>query len=191
MYPPMTSESSAGDFSFESYVGLSRKRYRSHAATMTSSIHATRALVHSLADLLPHRKRYWYGGRCWVDVEDEVEVEVQSSDREHLEQVEEGLQDIYDHVIKIPLQRYWYGGRCWVDVEDEVEVEVQSSDRGTMEVGVDMVVGIDIRDGMLIIRCCRAFGAGINEVRHQRPHFVSYVELFPRIYQYVDWHRRP
>nr|GFB13627.1 hypothetical protein [Tanacetum cinerariifolium] len=33
-----------------------------------------------------------------------------------------------------------------VDVEDEVEVEVESSDRGTIEVGVDMVVGIDIRD---------------------------------------------
>ncbi|GJS03453.1 putative reverse transcriptase domain-containing protein [Tanacetum coccineum] len=65
-----------------------------------------------------------------VDVEDEVEDEVESSDRgtmevgvdvavrigildgmlmpdvvEHLEQVEEGLQDIYDHVITIPLQR--------------------------------------------------------------------------------------
>ncbi|GJV13800.1 hypothetical protein Tco_1355341 [Tanacetum coccineum] len=65
-----------------------------------------------------------------VDVEDEVEDEVESSGRgtmevrvdmvagidihhamlmpdvvERLEQVEEGLQDIYDHVIEIPLQR--------------------------------------------------------------------------------------
>nr|GEV62007.1 reverse transcriptase domain-containing protein [Tanacetum cinerariifolium] len=32
---------------------------------------------------------------------------------------------------------------------------------------------------------------GINEGRHRRPYFVSYVELFPRIYQYFDWHRRP
>ncbi|GKC41460.1 hypothetical protein Tco_1059182, partial [Tanacetum coccineum] len=41
-----------------------------------------------------------------VDVEDEVEDEVKSSDRGTMkEQVEEGLQDIYDHVIKIPLQR--------------------------------------------------------------------------------------
>nr|GEX85431.1 reverse transcriptase domain-containing protein [Tanacetum cinerariifolium] len=65
-----------------------------------------------------------------VDVEDEVEDEVESSDRgtmevgvdvaagidipdgmlmpdavEHLEQVEEGLQDIYEHVVEIPLQR--------------------------------------------------------------------------------------
>ncbi|GKB89199.1 hypothetical protein Tco_0961471 [Tanacetum coccineum] len=64
------------------------------------------------------------------DVEDKVEDEVKSSERgtmevgvdvatginipdamlmpdtvEHLEQVKEGLQDIYDHVIEIPLQR--------------------------------------------------------------------------------------
>nr|GEY01602.1 hypothetical protein [Tanacetum cinerariifolium] len=32
----------------------------------------------------------------------------------------------------------------------EVEDEVESSDRGTMEVGVDVVVGIDIPDGMLM-----------------------------------------
>ncbi|GJS14094.1 hypothetical protein Tco_0408566, partial [Tanacetum coccineum] len=36
------------------------------------------------------------------------------------------------------------------DVEDEVEDEVESSNRGTMEVGVDMVVGIHIPDGMLM-----------------------------------------
>nr|GFC40324.1 hypothetical protein [Tanacetum cinerariifolium] len=33
-----------------------------------------------------------------------------------------------------------------VDVDDEVEDEVESSDRGTIEVEVDMVVGIDIHD---------------------------------------------
>nr|GEX19335.1 hypothetical protein [Tanacetum cinerariifolium] len=37
-----------------------------------------------------------------------------------------------------------------VDVDDEVEDEVESSDRGTMEVEVDMVVGIDIHDGMVM-----------------------------------------
>nr|GEU90620.1 hypothetical protein [Tanacetum cinerariifolium] len=37
-----------------------------------------------------------------VDVEDEVEDVVESSDRE---QVEEGLQDIYENVMEIPLQR--------------------------------------------------------------------------------------
>ncbi|GJY83502.1 hypothetical protein Tco_0496878 [Tanacetum coccineum] len=38
-----------------------------------------------------------------------------------------------------------------VDVEDEVEDEVESSDRGTMEVGVDVVTGIDIPDAMLML----------------------------------------
>ncbi|GJX18066.1 putative reverse transcriptase domain-containing protein [Tanacetum coccineum] len=53
MYPPMTSESSARDSSSESSAGPSRKRCRSSVVIMTSSIHATRALVPSYADLLP------------------------------------------------------------------------------------------------------------------------------------------
>ncbi|GJX15450.1 putative reverse transcriptase domain-containing protein [Tanacetum coccineum] len=58
MYPPMTSESSARDSSSESSAGSSRKRCRSPAATVTSSILATRALVPSRVDLLPPRKRF-------------------------------------------------------------------------------------------------------------------------------------
>nr|GEX22189.1 hypothetical protein [Tanacetum cinerariifolium] len=56
--PLTTSESSAGDSSSESSTGPSRKRCRSPPATMTSSIHATRALVPSRADLLLSRKRF-------------------------------------------------------------------------------------------------------------------------------------
>ncbi|GJZ18287.1 hypothetical protein Tco_0554410 [Tanacetum coccineum] len=83
-----------------------------------------------------------------VDVEDEVEDEVKSSERgtmevgvdvvvridipdamympdvvEHLEHVEEGLQDIYEHVIEIPLQRIEdiETGQREIGVEDEVE----------------------------------------------------------------------
>ncbi|GJV38372.1 hypothetical protein Tco_1410849 [Tanacetum coccineum] len=37
-----------------------------------------------------------------------------------------------------------------VDVEDEVKDEVESSDRGTIEVRVDVVVGINIPNGMLM-----------------------------------------
>nr|GEW43143.1 hypothetical protein [Tanacetum cinerariifolium] len=98
MYLPTTFESSARDSSFESSVGPSHKRCRSFAATMTSSIHATRALVPSRADLLPPRKRF----RESISPEDSVEEEI---DTDRLEQVEEGLHDIYDHVIEIPLQR--------------------------------------------------------------------------------------
>ncbi|GKF29401.1 hypothetical protein Tco_0095743 [Tanacetum coccineum] len=82
-------------------------------------------------------------------LEDEVEDEVESSDRgtievgvdlaaridipdamlmpdavEHLEQVKDGLQDIYDHVIEIPLQRI-------EDIETG-QREINVSLRGTM-----------------------------------------------------------
>ncbi|GJW97837.1 hypothetical protein Tco_0179645 [Tanacetum coccineum] len=121
MYPPTTSESSAGDSSSESSAGPSRKRCRSPAATVTSSIHATRALVPSRADLLPPRKRF----RDSISPEDSVEEDINA----------DVLADIKA-----------YATTDEVDVEDEVEDEVKSSDRGTMEVGVDVVVGIDIPD---------------------------------------------
>ncbi|GJU43336.1 hypothetical protein Tco_1200602 [Tanacetum coccineum] len=111
MYPPTTSKSSVGDSSSESSAGSSRKRCRSSVATMTSSIHATRALVPSRADLLLPLDR---------DVEARIDAGIGM-------EVDVG-----------------------VEVEDEVEDEVESSDRGTMEVGVDVVVGIDIPDGMLM-----------------------------------------
>nr|GEX06312.1 putative reverse transcriptase domain-containing protein [Tanacetum cinerariifolium] len=146
MYLPTTFESSARDSSFESSVRPSRKRCRSPAATVTSSIHNSRALVLSRADLLLPRKRFRDSispednmdilarvDACVdmkVDVEDEVEGEVEFSDRgtievrvnvvaridilddmlmhdavEHLEQVEELVQDIYRQVIEIHLER--------------------------------------------------------------------------------------
>nr|GEY34854.1 hypothetical protein [Tanacetum cinerariifolium] len=58
MYPPTTSESSARDSSLESSAGPSQKRCRSPATIVTSSIHSTRALVPSRADLLSPRKRF-------------------------------------------------------------------------------------------------------------------------------------
>ncbi|GJT24543.1 reverse transcriptase domain-containing protein [Tanacetum coccineum] len=149
MYPPTTSESSARDSSSESSVGLSRKRCRSPAATMTSFIYVARDLVPSRANLLLPRKRF----RDSISPEDSVEEdidfneladieadatavevaidrdakagvdacigmevdvgvnvkykvkdEVESSDRGTIE-VEEGVQDIYEHVMEIPLQR--------------------------------------------------------------------------------------
>ncbi|GKD51273.1 hypothetical protein Tco_1280249, partial [Tanacetum coccineum] len=69
MYPPTTSESSAGDSSSESSAEPSRKRCRSPAATVTSYIHVTRALVPSRVDLLPPRKKF----RDSISPEDSVE----------------------------------------------------------------------------------------------------------------------
>ncbi|GJW97438.1 hypothetical protein Tco_0179246, partial [Tanacetum coccineum] len=147
MYPPTTFDSLAGDSSFESSAGPSRKRCRSPAATMTSSIHATRALVPSSADLLPPRKRF----RDYISPEDSVEEDIDADE----------LADIKANAtaVEVAVDRDVVAGvdACidievdvGVDVEDEVEGEVESSDRGTMKVGVDVVAGIDIPDGMLM-----------------------------------------
>ncbi|GKC98832.1 hypothetical protein Tco_1169107, partial [Tanacetum coccineum] len=88
--------------------------WRSPSATLSLSIHATRALVPS------HIKD--------DATDDEVAV-----DRD----VEAGV----DACIGMEVN---FG----VDAEDEVEDEVESSDRGTIEVGVDVVVGVDIPDAM-------------------------------------------
>nr|GEX98067.1 hypothetical protein [Tanacetum cinerariifolium] len=124
MYPPTTSKSLAGDSSFKSSVGPSRKRCMPPTTTVTLSIHDTRALVPSRAELLPPQ-----------DIKAEatnVEVAV---DRDVKAGIDAGIG------MKVDAR---------VDVEDEVKDEVESCDRGTMEVGVDMVAGIDIPDGMLM-----------------------------------------
>ncbi|GKE38324.1 hypothetical protein Tco_1461729, partial [Tanacetum coccineum] len=102
MYPPTTSESSVGNSSSESSAGPSRKRCRSPAATVTSSIYV---LFHQMIVLMRTLMSMCIG----------MEVNVR------------------------------------IDVEDEVEDEVESSDRGTMEIRVDVVTGIDIPDGMLML----------------------------------------
>ncbi|GKE90658.1 hypothetical protein Tco_1571753 [Tanacetum coccineum] len=147
MYPPTTSESLAGDSSSESSIGPSRKRCRSPAATVTSSIHATRALVPSRADLLPPRKRF----RDSISPEDSVEEDIDT----------DVLADIEADVVavEVAVDRDGVAGvdtgigievDVGVDVEDEVEDEVESSDRGTIEVRVDVVVEMGILDGMLM-----------------------------------------
>ncbi|GJT86244.1 putative reverse transcriptase domain-containing protein [Tanacetum coccineum] len=147
MYPPMTSKSLAGDSSSESSAGPSRKRCRSHVATMTSYIHALRDLVPSRADLLPPRKRF----RDFISPEDSVKEDIDTDVLADIEAdatvvgvaVDRDVEAVVDTSIGMEVD-------VRVDVEDEVEDEVESSDRGTMEVGVDVVVGIDILDGMLM-----------------------------------------
>ncbi|GJS88247.1 hypothetical protein Tco_0770883 [Tanacetum coccineum] len=116
---------------------------RSLAATMTSSIHATRALVPSYVDLLPHCKRF----KDSISSEDSVKEDI---DTDVLEDIEANAM-----AIEVAVERDVVTGvdACIdmeVDVEDEVENEVESNDRGTMEIGVDVVSGIDIPDGMFI-----------------------------------------
>ncbi|GJX08826.1 hypothetical protein Tco_0196758 [Tanacetum coccineum] len=116
MYPPMTSESSAGDSSSESSTGPSRKRCRDSISPEDS--------VEEDIDM-----------DVLEDIEaDATAVEV-SVDRDVEVRVDAGINmeaDVGD------------------DVKDKVEDEVESSERGTMEVGVDVAVGIDIPDAMLM-----------------------------------------
>nr|GEX85458.1 hypothetical protein [Tanacetum cinerariifolium] len=135
------------DSSFESSTGPSRKRCRSPAATVTSSIHSTRALVPSCADLLLPRKRF----RDFISPEDSVEEDI---DTDVLEDIE-----VDATTVKVAADRDVKAGSngcismevdVGINVEDEVEEEVESSDRGTKKVGVDMDAGIDILDSMLM-----------------------------------------
>ncbi|GKE27481.1 hypothetical protein Tco_1442865 [Tanacetum coccineum] len=147
MYPSTTSESSAGDSFFKSSARPSHKRCRSSTATVTSSIHAMRALVPSRIDLLPPRKRF----RDSILPEDSVEEDI---DTDVLEDIEADVM-----AIKVAVDRDVEVGvdagidmevNVGIDVEDKVEDEVESSDRGTIEVGVDVAAGINIPDAMLM-----------------------------------------
>nr|GEW05152.1 hypothetical protein [Tanacetum cinerariifolium] len=124
MYPPTTSESSTGDSSFESSAGPSHKRCRSPAATVTSSIHSTRALVHSRIDLLPPRNRF----RDSISPENSVEVDIDTDVLEDIEAdattvevaVDWDVEDGSDVGIGIEVN-------VRIDVEDDVEDKVESS----------------------------------------------------------------
>ncbi|GJY78726.1 hypothetical protein Tco_0484527 [Tanacetum coccineum] len=148
MYPPMTSESSAGDSSSESSAGPSRKRCRSPAATMTLPIHATRALVPSRADFLPPRKRF----RDFISPEDSVEEDINTDVLEDIEADATAVKVAVDRDVNAEVDAgIDMEVDVGVDVEDKVEDEVESSDRGTMEVGVDVVAEIDIPNAMLML----------------------------------------
>ncbi|GKA79678.1 hypothetical protein Tco_0786274 [Tanacetum coccineum] len=143
MYPLTTSESSAGDSSFELSAGPSRKRCRSPAATVTSFIYATRALAPSRADLLPPRKRF----RDSISLEDSVEEDIDTDVLADIEADATVDEVVVDRDVEVGVDA---GIGMEVDVGIDVEDEVESSDRGTMEVGVDVVAEIDIPDGMLM-----------------------------------------
>nr|GEX45712.1 hypothetical protein [Tanacetum cinerariifolium] len=147
MYPTMITELLAEDSSSESSVGPSRKRCRSPTVTLTSFIHATRALVHSRVDLLPPRKRF----RDSISPDDSVEKNIDTNVLEDIEANATAVEVAVDKDVEAEVDTgFDMEIDVGVDVEYEVEDEVESSDRGTIEVGVDVVIGIDILDGMLM-----------------------------------------
>ncbi|GJU03478.1 putative reverse transcriptase domain-containing protein [Tanacetum coccineum] len=143
MYLSTTSESLAGDSSSESSAEPSCKKCRCLAATVTSPIHATRALVSSRADLLLPRKRF----RDSFSPDDSVEEDI---DTDVLEDIEADATTVEVAVNRDVVTGIDVGIGMEVDVWFDVEDEVESSDRGTMKVGVDVVARIDILDAMLL-----------------------------------------
>nr|GEU79319.1 hypothetical protein [Tanacetum cinerariifolium] len=148
MYPPTTSESSVGDSSSESSAGPSRKRCRSHAVTVTSSINASRALFPSRADLLPPRKRF----RDSISPENSVEEDIDTYVLADIEADATTIEVLVDRDVEAEVDAcIGMEVDVEVDAEEEVEDEVEPSDRGTIEVRVDVVDEIDILDGMLML----------------------------------------
>nr|GEX29323.1 hypothetical protein [Tanacetum cinerariifolium] len=124
--PLTTSKSSARDSSSESSTGPSRKRCRSPDATVTSSIHAKRALVPSRADLLPPCKRF----RDFISPKDSVKEDI---DTDVLEDIEADATAVEVAVDRDVVAGVDAGIDMEVDAGVDVEDEVESSDRGTME----------------------------------------------------------
>ncbi|GKD13883.1 reverse transcriptase domain-containing protein, partial [Tanacetum coccineum] len=87
VHPSLTRTPRAGDSSSESSAGPSHKRCRSPASIVTSSIHATRALVPSRADFLLPCKRF----RDSISPEDIVEEDI---DTDVLEDIETGQREL-------------------------------------------------------------------------------------------------
>nr|GEU32799.1 hypothetical protein [Tanacetum cinerariifolium] len=124
-------------------------RWRSPADTVTSSIHATRALVPSRADLLPPRKRF----RDSILLEDSVEEDINTDVLEDIEADVTTVEVAVDRDVEPGVDAYiGMEVDVRIDVEDEVKDDVESNDRGTIEVRVDLVVGIDIPDEIRLQR---------------------------------------
>nr|GEX30214.1 hypothetical protein [Tanacetum cinerariifolium] len=96
-----------------------------------------RALVPSCTDLLPPRKRFRESISLECSVEEYIDTDV-------LEDIKANATDVEVAVDRDVMTWVDASIDMEVDVEDEVEDKVESSDRGTMEVGVDVVVRIDI-----------------------------------------------
>nr|GEW73128.1 hypothetical protein [Tanacetum cinerariifolium] len=147
MYRPKTSDSSIRDYSFESSDGLSRKRCRSLTATMTSFVHATRALVPSHADLFPPRKRF----RDSISTDDSVEEEIDANELANIKVDATAVKVVVNRDVEAEVDAcIGMEVDVGVDVGHGIEDEVESNDMGTIEVRADVVARIDIPDGMLM-----------------------------------------
>ncbi|GJU41207.1 hypothetical protein Tco_1194164, partial [Tanacetum coccineum] len=120
----------------------SRKRCRSPATTVPSSILASRALFPTRVDLLPPRKRFRYSYSSEDSVEEDIDVDVLTD----IEADDAAIEVASDMNVEDEVDAS-IGIEVGCDIEDKDGGETESSNRGTMEVGVDVVARIDIPDG--------------------------------------------
>nr|GEU35467.1 hypothetical protein [Tanacetum cinerariifolium] len=135
----------------EAYLRWS-KRCRSHTATITSSIHAMRALVPSRVDLLPPRKRF----RDSISPEDSVEEDIDTDVLEDIKADATAIEVAVDRDVEVGIDAgIGMEVNVRVDVEDEVEDEVESNDR---EIPLQRIEDIETGQGELEARSMIAGG---------------------------------
>nr|GEU33832.1 hypothetical protein [Tanacetum cinerariifolium] len=156
MYPPMTSESSAGDSFSESSAGPSCKRCRYPATIVTSPIHASRALVPFHPDLFPPRKRFRYS----ISPEDSVEEDIDTDVLADIETDATTIKVIVDRDVEAEIDAcISIEVDVGVDVEDELEVEslIAGGERASL---LDHVASLErinaILQGTLTMKSMRA-----------------------------------
>ncbi|GJY14472.1 putative reverse transcriptase domain-containing protein, partial [Tanacetum coccineum] len=121
--------------------------FRTFIATLSM-----RALVPSRADLLLPRKRFRDSISPEDSVEEDIDTDVLADIKADATADEVAVYSDVEAGVDAGISMELNVG---VDVEDEVE----SSDRGTMEVGVDMVAGIDIPNALDAYEVTRAANA--------------------------------
>ncbi|GJT89662.1 hypothetical protein Tco_1078507 [Tanacetum coccineum] len=126
-------------------AGPSRKRCRSLVATVSSSIPYSGALVRTRVDLLPPRKRF----RDSYSPDDSVEEDIDADVLADINADAVAIKVAADMDVETGVDA-GIGIEVQDNIEDEDEGKAKSSDRGTIEVGVYVVAGIDIPDGMLM-----------------------------------------
>ncbi|GJY34705.1 reverse transcriptase domain-containing protein [Tanacetum coccineum] len=133
MYPPMTSESSAGDSSSKSSVGQSHKRCRSPTATAPLAIPALGALVPTRADLLSPRKRFKDSYSSEDSIEEDIDADVLADIKTNVG-VDAGI-----------------GMEVSVDIvsKDKEKYDAESSTRDIIEIRMDRVIERVVADDIV------------------------------------------
>ncbi|GJR40753.1 pentatricopeptide repeat-containing protein [Tanacetum coccineum] len=123
-----------------SSTGPSRKRSRSLATSISFAVHTVGALSPTRVDLLPPHKRYRGTSAMHSD-----ESGDEGSPETH---TESDMDSDIRADIKAESQRLWLLLRQLMEAGDETDAEIQP--KGTIEIGVDVAIGIDIPDNLLM-----------------------------------------